>query len=215
MKKIKIIALNFDDKIKILISISIIISVVIIIYSFYNICIENGVKKDNASSIEDLSQITEYEAMYTVNVVSNKNSNTYKVKEITNILQNEYTYIIDDVLNINITNNQISISKENIDYKYIIEKISDYGNSNFLSFSTIIDIINKIENNNIIGNIKRVESNGNIVYKIHTEEEIISKIKDIDIEMSKSEDKIMQIKMYNLDGIEQYLLTFESFIVKK
>lgn len=215
MKKIKIIALNFDDKIKILIAISIIISVSIIIYSFYNICIENGVKKDDISGIDDLSNIIEYETTYTIDIISNKNSNTYKVKEITNILQNKYTYIINDVLNINITNNQINISKQNIDYKYVIDRLSDYGNSNFLSFSTIIDIINKIKSSSISGNITRVENDGNIIYKIHTEEEIISKIKDIDIEMSKNEDRIMQIKMYNLDGIEQYLITFESFIVKK
>lgn len=215
MKKIKIIALNFDDRIKVLMAISIIISIVIIIYSFYSICIENGVKNDDVSSIEDPFKISRYEATYTVNVVSNKNSNTYKVKENADILNGEYTFIIDDKLNINITSNQINISKENIDYKYIIEKISDYGNSNFLSFSTIIDIINKIETDNAIGNIKKVESDGKIIYKIHTNEEIISKIKDIDIEMSKNEEKIMEIKMYNLDGIEQYFIAFESFIVKK
>ena len=61
-------------------------------------------------------------AQYTITINSNKNTNTYKVKEITNLLQNEYTYIIDDMLNINVTNNQINISKYNIDYKYAIEK---------------------------------------------------------------------------------------------
>lgn len=215
MKKIKIFAFNFDTKVKIIMMCSILISVVIIIYSFYNICIENGIKSESIPNKEDFFNIKEYESQYTVTVNSNKNTNTYKVKEITNILQNEYTYIIDDMLNINITNNQINISKENIDYKYTIEKMSDYGNSNFMSFSTVINIINSIRNNSISGNIKKIENDGNVVYKIHTDNEVVSNIKDIDVEMSKNEDKINQIKIYNLDGKEQYLIVFESFIVKK
>lgn len=215
MKKIKIFAFNFDTKVKIIMMCSILISVVIIIYSFYNICIENGIKSESISKKEDFFNIKEYEAQYTVTVNSNKNTNTYKVKEITNILQNEYTYIIDDILNINITNNQINISKENIDYKYVIEKMSDYGNSNFMSFSSIINIVNGIKDNTLSGNIKKIENDGNVVYKIHTDDEIVPNIKDIDVEMSKNEDKINQIKIYNLDGKEQYLIVFESFIVKK
>lgn len=215
MKKIKIFTFNFDTKVKIIMMCSILISVVIIIYSFYNICIENGIKSESIPNKEDFFNIKEYEAQYAVTVNSNKNTNTYKVKEITNILQNEYTYIIDDILNINITNNQINISKENIDYKYAIEKMSDYGNSNFMSFSTVINIINSIRNNSISGNIKKIENDGNVVYKIHTDNEVVSNIKDIDVEMSKNEDKINQIKIYNLDGKEQYLIVFESFIVKK
>ena len=215
MKKIKIFAFNFDTKVKIIMVCSILISVVIIIYSFYNICIENGIKSESISNKENLFNVEEYEAQYTITINSNKNTNTYKVKEITNLLQNEYTYIIDDMLNINITNDQISITKNNIDYKYIIEKISDYGNSNLMSFSSIINIVNGIKNNTILGNIKKIENDGNIVYKINTNDEIASNIKDIDIEMSKNEDKINQIKIYNLDGKEQYLIVFESFIVKK
>lgn len=215
MKKIKIFAFNFDTKVKIIMVCSIMISVVIIMYSFYNICIENGIKSESISNKENLFNVEEYEAQYTITINSNKNTNTYKVKEITNILQNEYTYIIDDILNINITNNQINISKENIDYKYAIEKMSDYGNSNFMSFSTVINIINSIRNNSISGNIKKIENDGNVVYKIHTDNEVVSNIKDIDVEMSKNEDKINQIKIYNLDGKEQYLIVFESFIVKK
>lgn len=215
MKKIKIFAFNFDTKVKIIMMCSILISVVIIIYSFYNICIENGIKSESISKKEDFFDIKEYEAQYTVTVNSNKNTNTYKVKEITNILQNEYTYIIDDILNINITNNQINISKENIDYKYVIEKMSDYGNSNFMSFSSIINIVNGIKDNTLSGNIKKIENDGNVVYKIHTDDEIVPNIKDIDVEMSKNENKINQIKIYNLDGKEQYFIVFESFIVKK
>lgn len=215
MKKIKIFAFNFDTKVKIIMMCSILISVVIIIYSFYNICIENGIKSESISKKEDFFNIKEYEAQYTVTVNSNKNTNTYKVKEITNILQNEYTYIIDDILNINITNNQINISKENIDYKYVIEKMSDYGNFNFMSFSSIINIVNGIKDNTLSGNIKKIENDGNVVYKIHTDDEIVPNIKDIDVEMSKNEDKINQIRIYNLDGKEQYLIVFESFIVKK
>ena len=215
MKKIKIFAFNFDTKVKIIMVCSIIISVVIIIYSFYNICIENGIKSESISNKENLFNVEEYEAQYTITINSNKNTNTYKVKEITNLLQNEYTYIIDDMLNINVTNNQINISKYNIDYKYAIEKMSDYGNSNLMSFSSIINIVNGIKDNTILGNIKKIENDGNIVYKIHTNDEIVQNIKDIDIEMSKNEDKINQIKIYNLDGKEQYLIVFESFIVKK
>lgn len=215
MKKIKIFAFNFDTKVKIIMVCSIMISVVIIMYSFYNICIENGIKSESISNKENLFNVEEYEAQYTITINSNKNTNTYKVKEITNLLQNEYTYIIDDMLNINVTNNQINISKYNIDYKYAIEKMSDYGNSNLMSFSSIINIVNGIKDNTILGNIKKIENDGNVVYKIHTNDEIASNIKYIDIEMSKNEDKINQIKIYNLDGKEQYLIVFESFIVKK
>ena len=215
MKKIKIFAFNFDTKVKIIMVCSIIISVVIIMYSFYNICIENGIKSESISNKENLFNVEEYEAQYTITINSNKNTNTYKVKEITNLLQNEYTYIIDDMLNINVTNNQINISKYNIDYKYAIEKMSDYGNSNLMSFSSIINIVNGIKDNTILGNIKKIENDGNVVYKIHTDNEVVSNIKDIDVEMSKNEDKINQIKIYNLDGKEQYLIVFESFIVKK
>ena len=215
MKKIKIFTFNFDTKVKIIMMCSILISVVIIIYSFYNICIENGIKSKSISNKGNLFNIEEYEAQYTITINSNKNTNTYKVKEITNLLQNEYTYIIDDMLNINVTNNQINISKYNIDYKYAIEKMSDYGNSNLMSFSSIINIVNGIKNNTILGNIKKIENDGNVVYKIHTDNEVVSNIKDIDVEMSKNEDKINQIKIYNLDGKEQYLIVFESFIVKK
>ena len=215
MKKIKIFAFNFDTKVKIIMVCSIMISVVIIMYSFYNICIENGIKSESISNKENLFNVEEYEAQYTITINSNKNTNTYKVKEITNLLQNEYTYIIDDMLNINVTNNQINISKYNIDYKYAIEKMSDYGNSNLMSFSSIINIVNGIKDNTILGNIKKIENDGNVVYKIHTDNEVVSNIKDIDVEMSKNEDKINQIKIYNLDGKEQYLIVFESFIVKK
>ena len=215
MKKIKIFAFNFDTKVKIIMVCSIMISVVIIMYSFYNICIENGIKSESISNKENLFNVEEYEAQYTITINSNKNTNTYKVKEITNLLQNEYTYIIDDMLNINVTNNQINISKYNIDYKYAIEKMSDYGNSNLMSFSSIINIVNGIKDNTILGNIKKIENDGNVVYKINTNDEIASNIKDIDIEMSKNEDKINQIKIYNLYGKEQYLIVFESFIVKK
>ena len=210
MKKIKIFAFNFDTKVKIIMVCSIMISVVIIMYSFYNICIENGIKSESISNKENLFNVEEYEAQYTITINSNKNTNTYKVKEITNLLQNEYTYIIDDMLNINVTNNQINISKYNIDYKYAIEKMSDYGNSNLMSSSSIINIVNGIKNNTILGNIKKIENDGNVVYKIHTNDEIASNIKYIDIEMSKNEDKINQIKIYNLDGKEQYLIVFEK-----
>ena len=53
MKKIKIFAFNFDTKVKIIMVCSILISVVIIIYSFYNICIENGIKSESIPNKED------------------------------------------------------------------------------------------------------------------------------------------------------------------
>ena len=57
MKKIKIFAFNFDTKVKIIMVCSIMISVVIIMYSFYNICIENGIKSESISNKENLFNV--------------------------------------------------------------------------------------------------------------------------------------------------------------
>ena len=216
MKKIKIVNLNFDTRTKIIMFFCIIIAICIIADSFYTICIKQGnVENIGGKNIEYYLNAQEYETMFEVCVNSNKNSNTYTVSEQTNLMENTYNFIIDEKLKINIKPNEIKISKEDMDYEYIINNEGNYDLNNFISFSSIINSINKINDKTLNGSIKRVEVNENIVYKISLEDEYIKKVKNIEIIMSKNEEKIQGIKMYDLSGKELYFITFYSFEVKK
>lgn len=216
MKKVKIVNLNFDTRTKIVMLFCIIIAICIIAYSFYTICIKNGENYNGESqNLEYYLNVQEYKTKFEVCVNSNKNSNTYTVLEETNLVENTYNFTIDEKLNINIKPDEIKISKENIDYEYIINNEEKYISNNFISFSSIINTINKIKDNTLNGNIKRVEVNENIIYKISLEDEYIKKVKNIEIIMSKNEEKIQEIKMYDLDDKEMYFITFSSFEVKK
>lgn len=214
MKKINIVNLSFDKKTKIVMLICIIIAICIIIYSFYYICIENGIKTNVLNSIENLANICEYNIEFNVKVYSNKNEDEYKVIENSNILENRYSFLIDDELNIQINSNEIKISKKNIDYQYLIER-GEYKNNNFISFSSIINIIKGINNQSISGNIKKVELDGKIKYKICTDEEYINKIKSIELIMSDNEEKVEIINMYDSENKEKYVITINNFILKK
>lgn len=216
MKKVKIINLNFDTKTKLVMLISIIIAICIIAYSFYTICIKNITgKNDILEEKLNFTSINSYEANYNVLVNSNKNSNMYNVAESVDLLDNTYDYLVDDKLKITIKNDEIKISKEGIAYEYFTKLNSNIENNNFVSFSSIIEIVKKINNSELKGNIKKVEINNNTVYKIHLEDEYIKKIKDIEIIMSDNDKNLLEIKMYNLDGNEQYHLIFNDFKVKK
>lgn len=216
MKKVKIINLNFDTKTKLVMLISIIIAICIIAYSFYTICIKNITgKNDILEEKLNFTSINSYEANYNVLVNSNKNSNMYNVAESVDLLDNTYDYLVDDKLKITIKNDEIKISKEGIAYEYFTKLNSSIENNNFVSFSSIIEIVKKINNSELKGNIKKVEINNNTVYKIHLEDEYIKKIKDIEIIMSDNDKNLLEIKMYNLDGNEQYHLIFNDFKVKK
>ena len=213
MKKLNIVSFNFDFKVKIVMIVCIIIAVVIIAYSFYNICVENGVSTIKVAKLEDFVNINSYEAEYDILVNSNKNSNTYTVKEVTDMLSNSYNYLINNEFAINIKDNEIKLSKANIAFEYSVNMYK-VENNNFISFSSIIEIVRDINNSIIPGTITQVEENENIIYKIHTDEEIIKKISDIEINISKNENKIININMYSNDKNQLYSIRFISFIVK-
>lgn len=216
MKNIKIVSLNFDTRTKCVMFFCIVIAICIISYSFYVVCIKHGGSNTtDESGLEYYLTAKGYEAKFEVCVNSNKNSNTYIVYENTDLQDKTYDFIIDDKVKINIKPNEIKISKENIDYEYIINNEEKYISNNFISFSSIINMINSINQGIIEGSIKRVEVNENIIYKISLQSEYIKKIKSVDIIMSKSDEKMQKIKMYDLNNEELYFITFSSFEVKK
>lgn len=218
MKKVNIINFNFDFKVKVLLAICTVISAIIISFSFYIICINHGdsnnLPEKILSDINEFASITKYEGRYTVTVNSNKNSNTYTVCEDVDIENGEYNYCINDILHINISKNGINISKDDMTYQYFTE-FSQEDYKNFISFSSIIDIISKLNNSTIEGNIKKIEENENVTYIINTKNDYISQIYKIEIIMSKYENLINCIKMYNLEEKEQYNIKIDSFTVKK
>lgn len=215
MKNIKIVNLNFDTRTKFVMLFCIIIAICIIIYSFYIVCIKHGDEEKQFIGLEGYINSKVYQAEFEVCVNSNKNSNTYKVSENTNLEEKTYDFIIDEKMKINIKPNEIKIFKENIDYQYIINNEQKYSENNFISFSTIINLVNSINQNLISGHIKRVEINENIVYKILLENEYIKNVKNIEIIMSKQEEKLQKIKMYDLNDKELYFITFSKMEVKK
>lgn len=216
MKKINIVSLSFDMKTKIIMIISIIIASIIISYSFYNICIKNIIATDVEVDKEyDFTTINAYEADYNVIVNSNKNTNTYNVIEMVDLANKSYYYLIDNSLKISIKEDELKISKENIAYEYSTKSSLPIESNNFISFSSIIDVIKKINSNELSGNIKRVEVNNTIVCKIHIDEEYIKKISDIEIIMSQNQNEISEIKMYDNSDKEMYYFSFNEFKVKK
>ena len=216
MKKFNVLSINFDTKVKIVMTICIIIATIIISYSFYNICLKNGIKSEKISlvDINDFLSINCYDAEYEITVNSNKNSNTYNVKESADIENGKYNYVIDNNLYIQINKDEIRLKKENIEYEYVTTLLNN-PNNNFISFSTVIEIIRKIQNNSISGNIKRIDSDDNVVYKVTMEDEYIKNISQIEIHLSKSQNKIMFLNMFNKDKKEQYSISFVNFTVKK
>lgn len=216
MKKFNVLSINFDTKVKIVMTICIIIATIIISYSFYNICLKNGIKSEKISlvDINDFLSINCYDAEYEITVNSNKNSNTYNVKESTDMENGKYNYVIDNNLYIQINKDEIRLKKENIEYEYVTTLLNN-PNNNFISFSTVIEIIRKIQNNSISGNIKRTDSDDNVVYKVTMEDEYIKNISQIEIHLSKSQNKIMFLNMFNKDKKEQYSISFVNFTVKK
>lgn len=216
MNKIKILTLNFDTRTKIVMAFCIIIAICIIIYSFYFICIRHGNEKTKKTNgIEFYLNAKIYEAKFDVCVNSNKNSNTYTVVENTDLNKKVYNFVINDKMKINIKPNEIKVTKENIDYEYIVKNEDEYISNNFISFSSIINMINSINQNMVNGSIKKVNVNENIIYKITLKNEYIKKVKSVEIIMSKNEEKIQKIKMYDLNDKELYFITFYKLEVKK
>ena len=215
-KKIKIVSINFDTKVKILIVACVIIAISIIMFSFYYICIDSKQKSepieiDNINQIMDLS---EYEAEYQIRVAGNRTINTYDVKEVVDLENETYNMNIDDLLNIDINANDTKIQKKNMDNIYITST-KDIVRNNPFSFSSVIECYNLVNSKKIDGSIKKVEQDEKCIYTIQMNEEVIEKVRKIVIYTLKEKCKIIEIKMYNLEENELYTISFKSFIVKK
>lgn len=215
-KKIKIVSINFDTKVKILIAVCVIIAISIIMFSFYYICIDSKqnyepVQIDNINQIMDLSQ---YEAEYQIRVVGNRTTNTYDVKEVVDLENETYNMNIDDLLNIDINASDTKIQKKNMDNIYITST-KDIVRNNPFSFSSVIECYNLVNSKKIDGSIKKVEQDEKCIYTIQMNEEVIEKVSKIVIYTLKEKCKIIEIKMYNLEENELYTISFKSFIVKK
>ena len=197
---LKILNITFDTKVKILIIICVLIAIMIIAYSFYFICIDKN-HNDNMNTskkIEEIISAIQYEAEYDITVSGNRTTNCYNVKENVDFENQIYNMIIDDSLNITISSNDTKILKNNV-----------------MSFSSIIECFRGVTNNELAGNIKRVEQDNKYIYYIITNEPYIEKVKKIEIYTLKDNCKIIEIKMYNSEEKELYSMVFKSFIVKK
>ena len=209
---ISFVKLDFDKRTKIVMGISIIISVLIIIYAFYNICIKNIINTPKASiDLNNITKILNYEWTGIVRVTSNKNVNNYMLSEISNIETDEYCYILDK-MNIIVKPDEIKIKKEGIDYEYITKELSLIEKNNLISFSTIIETINNIENGVI---------NGEISEEMHENYTYINILLKDNIKISKiciiiaNDNTILETVIYNNSGEEQIDIKYESFDVKK
>lgn len=219
MNNIKICALNFDAKVKIIIVICVIIAISILSYSIYNILIKNGEDEkeieNKIKTLEDITEINTYYSEYEVTVVGNKTENKYKVKENVDFLENLYEMVLDDTLSISISNDSSKISKKDIDYDYVTQNNSNIILNNPMSFSTIIDCMKKIKNKEINGTITKIEKDDVDIYNILIEDEYLKDIKKLEIYTFRKNCNVYEIKMYNNDEKLMYILTFEHFVVKK
>lgn len=213
MNKIKIWTLTFDDKLKFVISICILLAISVIAFSFYYILIK--AKKENIY-IKDFFEIKNYETNYNLTVFSNKNSNIYHIYEKADLNQNKYLYLTDNGLKIEIDNGLISITKNEVEYDYIEELNEQNMNmmSNYISFSSIIKVVKNINENLLAGNIVKVEENGKIYYEIETEEDVFYNIKYIKVEIDKYDNCLHYVTMCDNARNAIYFVDFQDFIVK-
>ncbi len=205
---IKIVSINFDSKTKIIMCISIVIAICIIAYNFYNICIRND--DDIITKAEfDFSKIVYFESESEITVNSNKNSNVYRVHELSSLEENKYNYKIDNELEIDINNDEIRISNFNIENDYITanQYLEKY---NYMSIASIIKLFNEINNQSIEGKISRVTQNNETIYKLYFNDK---KVKYIEIYLN--ENNLKEIKIFEDENKELYYIKINSFIVKK
>lgn len=214
-ENIKIFNVTFDTKVKVLIIICVVIATMIICYTFYYIIINEGDASDTKNGdINSILDIKCYEAEYDITVNGNRTINCYNVKEDVDLENNIYNMVINDTLNISINSTDTKIVKDKMENDYVINT-NEILENNAISFSSIISCYKKISNNEIEGNITRIEQDDRYIYCIVTNEEYIKKVKKIQITTLKDNCKIIEIKMYNSDENELYSMVFKSFIVKK
>ncbi len=214
MNKIKFCTFNFDDKIKVLISISIIIAITIICYSFYYICIrKDGDAYNYVSNEFSIEEVNSFNASFCVTIYSNKNVNRYSIDEEVNKQENTHFLQIDQNMEIKVTQSESIIKMKNIDYEY---NFTDYISNryNLISISSVIDLINDIKAKVIDGDIKLIEKDGYRYTNINLKSEI-SKVKNIEIKYLVEDNSLIEINMLDNEKNPRVIMNINKFEVKK
>lgn len=209
LEKFKTYILTFDFKVKVIITLSVMLAIIIISYSFYIICIKDEVQieEKKIDAIEDILGINEYEAKYKLKVKSNKNENEYEIVENANLVDDKYEYLLDDEIKIQIDKNISTLLNQKINKSFEYNNQNKYNN--FVSLASIIKYLNYNKDTKIT----KVECDNNTQYKIDITDLFLD-IAKIEI-LVESGCKINEIKMYNKDSNIVYDLLYESFKVKK
>lgn len=209
LEKFKTYILTFDFKVKVIITLSVMLAIMIISYSFYVICIkdETQVEENKIDKIESMLAINEYEAKYKLKVKSNKNENEYEIVENANLLDDKYEYLLDGEIKIQIDKDASTLLNQKINKSFEYSSQNKYNN--FVSLASIIKYLKC----NLNTKITKVECDNNTQYKIDITD-FFPDITKIDI-LIDSSCKINEIKMYNKDSNVVYHLVYESFKVKK
>lgn len=205
LDKFKTYILTFDFKVKAIITLSVLLAIMIISYSFYIICIKDEEKKIDA--IDSILNINEYEAKYRLRVKSNKNENEYEIVENANLLEDKYEYLLDNEIKIQIDKDKSTLLNQKINKSFEYDIQNKYNN--FVSLASIIKYLNSYKDTKIT----KVECDSNVQYKIDITDLFLD-ITKIDI-LVDSSCKINEIKMYNKDSNVVYHLLYDSFKVKK
>lgn len=216
MSKMKFYTLTYDNIVKVIMVICILIAASVISFSIYYILIK--AKKENIY-IKDFFEVSNYEAGYNLTVYSNKNCNTYHIYEIADMVNNKYLYLTSNGLEIKVDINDnvkdVTISKENMEYEYSdINVLENNEKENFVSFSSVIKIVKDIKENKRKGYINQIEENGKIIYEINLEEEVFNGIKNIKVEIDKYDNCIHFVTMCDNERNTIYFVDFQDFIVK-
>lgn len=209
LEKFRTYILTFDFKVKVIITLSVMLAIMIISYSFYVICIkdETQVEENKIDKIESMLAINEYEAKYKLKVKSNKNENEYEIIENANLLDDKYEYLLDGEIKIQIDKDVSTLLNQKINKSFEYSSQNKYNN--FVSLASIIKYLKC----NLDTKITKVECDNNTQYKIDITD-FFPDITKIDI-LIDSSCKINEIKMYNKDSNVVYHLVYESFKVKK
>lgn len=204
---IRIVSISFDKRTKIIMGISIIIAICIMIFNFYNIIIKNENEID-VKNIE-LENICEFEAIYTVEVNSNKNMNEYKVKENCNLENNVSNIEIENGIILKNDENELVITDKNntLEYKTPLDFNMDI---NYIFIGNIIEIYRKLKNNIISGKIEKINEDNFVTYICYFDEKNMNRL-----EIKMEDNVIVEIVIYDIEDNVKNYIKIDNFVVKK
>ena len=204
---IRIVSISFDKRTKIIMGISIIIAICIMIFNFYNIIIKNENEID-VKNIE-LENICEFEAIYTVEVNSNKNMNEYIVKENCNLENNVSNIEIENGIILKNDENELVITDKNntLEYKTPLDFNMDI---NYIFIGNIIEIYRKLKNNIISGKIEKINEDNFVTYICYFDEKNMNRL-----EIKMEDNVIVEIVIYDIEDNVKNYIKIDNFVVKK